>query len=139
MISNTESYINRPYFVRPSSIATYLFCSALLSQGGVGTLNADIDINNIGQYHEHSFQSQPKQGQEYVYRLPSSTWISLDNISNIDISDDTVFDASISFDVIRKLSFMSVDEKIDKAIDDYFASKPLKTKTIFKNHRINIG
>jgi hypothetical protein len=111
----------------------------LLSQGGVGTLNAYIDINNIVQYQEDSSKSQPNQGQEYVYRLPSPTWINSDNISNIGISDDKAFNASISFDVIRKLSFMSVDEKIDKAIDDYFASKPIKTKTIFKNHRINIG
>jgi hypothetical protein len=50
---------------------------------------------------------------------------------------EVIFDALTSFDILKKLAFMTVDEEAaDKRIEDYFASKPIKTRTIFENNRI---
>jgi len=138
MISNTESYIDKPYLTKPSSIATYLVCGALLSHGGIGGLNSDL-VRTVSTQYGYDYQSQPSQVQEDLYQTPSPTWAYLDNISSAGLGNETLFDASVSFDVVRKLSFMTVDEEINKAIDDYFSTKPIKTKTIFENHRIKKG
>jgi hypothetical protein len=132
MISNTESYIDKPYLSKYPSIATSLVCCAVLSYGGVGNCLPE-QLDKIDKQYGYN--------QEVFHEIQPSTWVSLDNISNADFKNDSasIFDALTSFDVIKKLSFMAVDEEADKRIEDYFASTPIKTRTIFENHRIKKG
>ncbi len=44
-----------------------------------------------------------------------------------------------SLSVVKNMAFLPVDEVIDSEIERYFASKPIKMKTILVNSRINQG
>lgn len=139
MMHYTESYIDKPYNSK-SSIATYLLCGALLSSGGVAALqNGPVD-NAIEQYN-CSIQPQPSQILKKYYQVPSPTWSSLENISSTKITKETDsrIDASLALKVVNQLAFMEVDEEVDQKIESYFASKPIKMRTVFENHRIKNG
>lgn len=132
MISNTESYINSSYLSKYPSVATHLICCAALSYGGM--------INSDCYFQSFDNTDRPCGYNHEIFRNAQTlSWISFNNISIAELNHDieVIFDATACLDIVKKLSFMTVDEKVDKRIEEYFASIPVKTKVIFKNHRIN--
>lgn len=138
MMHYTESYIDKPYHSK-SSIATYLLCGAMLSSGGVAALQ-DGPVDNTTEQSNYSIHPQPSQILKKHYQTPP-TWSSLENISSTKITKETDsrIDVSLALKVVNQLAFMKVDEDVDQKIESYFASKPIKTRTVFENHRIKNG
>lgn len=138
MMHYTESYIDKPYHSK-SSIATYLLCGALLSSSG-GMIQSSIVDDTVSLQH-YTIQPQPSQISTEHYQVPSPTWSPLENLSSTDIIGEVKprIDTSIALRVVNKLAFMKVDEEIDQKIENYFAAKPIKTRTVFENHRIKKG
>ena len=139
MNSQSGSYIEKTY-VRPGSIATCIMCSAILSHGGLGIPEAAAFVEQDNTY-EYSLEKAMPSVQGKAYQVPSPTWSSIDNASDLkkDHPGSLAINASDSLQVIKTLAFMGVDEDVDNEIERYFASKPIKTKTILINRRIKQG
>uniref|UniRef100_UPI004055C287 hypothetical protein n=1 Tax=Candidatus Electrothrix sp. TaxID=2170559 RepID=UPI004055C287 len=132
MINNTESYIDKPYLSKYPSIVTSRDGCAVLSYG------------NVNSYHSEKFNDIDMRygyDQDFSYDTQPPTWAPLDNIICADFENDAevIFDALTSLDIINKLAFIAVDEEADRRIEEYFASNPIKTRTIFENHRMKKG
>lgn len=135
-----ESYLEKPYSLSKSTIATCLACgAALLAPAGLG-MEADSMLlpENLPAYA----CSAKQLGSNIPTRLYSKnipTWMSADQMSQIELQEDVnlQLDVEESLRTIKKFAFLSVDEKIDREIEQHFASKPMKTRTIFVNKRIN--
>ena len=123
------SYIEKSYFPNANSLATCLMVGALCVPAS-SMANSDA--------HTHSWGNSGSRFQEKLYQIPTSTWSSVEQVTqSIENASVTAeINVTESLKAIRNLAFLTVDENIDKEIDDYFASKPMKTKTIFVNPRL---
>jgi len=115
-------------------------CSAILSHGGLGVQEAAAFVEQDNAY-EYSLEKAMPIIQGKAYQVPSPTWSSIDNASDLKREHPkglaiNVFD---SLETIKNLAFMGVDEDVDIEIERYFASKPIKTKTILINRHIKQG
>ena len=137
MISQDGSYMDKSYIDTP--IAT-LLCGALLLSGGAGIIDNSSSVeqsNNYGYYLEESGTNI----QDEAYQVPAQTWSPVEDMIQIEMSvpDAAEINVTESLQVINNLAFLTVNEDVDNEIERYFASKPVKTKTILINHRINQG
>lgn len=132
MKTSPGSYIEKSYFPNLNSLATCLMVGALC-------VPASAVANN--NFRGYSLEDQGSHFQEKLYQIPTSTWSSVEQITpSIDnVSVTSEINVTESLNVIRNLAFLTVDEAIDNEIEQYFASKPIKTKTIFINPRLQQG
>lgn len=140
MKNESGSYIEKSYFNNAKSIATCLMIGFLLSPAGLGAVE-DTVSNEPNVCGKSLFKSIGSGIQNETYQTATSTWSSVDNVSDLKIKQPVVsaINVSESLNVIDKLAFLAVDEDIDNEIELYFASKPIKTKTILINPRIKQG
>ncbi len=91
-----------------------------------------------GNFPRYSVGHSESHFQEKLYQIPTSTWSSVEQVTQSieNVSVTTEINVTESLNVIRNLAFLAVDEDVDSQIEQYFASKPVKTKTIFVNPRL---
>lgn len=134
------SYLDKSYFVNPNLIAPYILCGALLSYGGlcvVENVSHCEPKNKFGYVIE-----KPRSNmQSKAYQVPAPTWSPSENLVQLKTNQPihSKIDVAHSLNVINKFSFLEVDEVVNDEIERYFASKPMRTKTILVNHRIKNG
>lgn len=134
------SYLDKSYFVNPISIAPYILCGALLSYSGfgvVGNVSHCEPKNRFG----YAIEKPRSNMQNNAYQVPAPTWSPSENLVQLKTNQSihSKLDVLHSLNVIKKFSFLEVDKVVDDEIERYFASKPIKTKTILVNQRINNG
>lgn len=132
MKNDPGSYIENSYFPSPSSLAACLMMGVLCTPVSVGTIN---DFNG------YSLENSRSNFQGNFYQIPTSTWSPIDQATHLKANLIIASDINVteSLNVIRKLAFLIVDEDINNEIEQYFFSKPIKTKTILVNPRIQQG
>ena len=138
MNNESGSYIEKSY-ITPKHIATGLMIGSILAYSGIGAIDSLPDEQKI--YDRHLSESISSNIQNQAYHIPTSTWSSIGNVSDLSIHQtvDSKINATESLNVLRSLAFLAVNEDVDNEIERYFASKPIKTKTILINSRITHG
>lgn len=140
MNNESGSYIEKSY-ITPKQIATagLMIGSIFFAYSGIGAIDSLPDEQKI--YDRHLSESIGSNLQNQAYHLPTSTWSSIGNVSDLAIHQtvDSKINATESLNVLRSLAFLAVNEDVDNEIERYFASKPIKTKTILINSRITHG
>ncbi len=123
------SYVEKSYFPDPNSLATCLMVGALCVPA-LAVAGSNFPGYSVGHSGSHF--------QEKLYQIPTSTWSSVEQVTQSieNVSVTTEINVTESLNVIRNLAFLAVDEDVDSQIEQYFASKPIKTKTIFVNPRL---
>ena len=129
MNTSPGSYIEKPYFPNPNSLATCLMVGALCVPASA-IANSD--------FRGYSLDNSGSHFQEKLYQIPTSTWSSVEQVTQSikNVSVTAEINVAESLNVIRNLAFLTVDEDVDSEIEQYFASKPIKTKIIFVNPRL---
>ncbi len=140
MKNTNETYIGKSYSINHNLAVTYLLCGALIYNGGLLAANKSIPLEKISLYGSE-IEKQGSKIQDEIYKIAPSTWSPLKNVTLLERkkSVNSKINVENSLNIISKLAFLPVDEKIDKEVELYFASKPVKTKTIFLNNRIHKG
>lgn len=132
MNTSPGSYVEKSYFPNSSSLAACLM---------VGALCVPAPAVANSNFRGYSLENSGSHFQEKLYQIPTSTWSSVEQVTSIveNVSVVSEINVTESLNVIRNLAFLTVDEAIDNEIEQYFASKPIKTKTIFINPRLQQG
>ncbi|WP_310600579.1 hypothetical protein [Desulfobulbus sp.] len=140
MKNDAGTYIEKPYYINQNLAVTYLLCGALFYNGGMANINDQRPLERMKHYG-CAIENQGSNIQNPVYKFPSHTWSPLKNFAYFDANKyiDSKLDVKDSLNVIKKLAFLPVNEEIDREVEQYFASKPIRTKTIFINNRIHKG
>lgn len=140
MRNESGSYIEKSYFFNTKSIATCLMIGFLLSPAELGAIEDNVS-NEPKVYGKYLSKSLGSSIQDEAYQVATSTWSSVDNVFGLQISQSvgSAINASESLNLIKNLAFLAVDEDVDNEIELYFASKPIKIKTILINPRIKQG
>lgn len=139
MKNTNETYIGQSYSIN-HNLAVTLLCGALIYNGGLLAVSKSLPHQKVSLYG-CEIEKQGSKIQDEVYKIAPSTWSPLKNVTLLEgkKSLNSKINVKNSLNVINKLAFLPVDEKIDKEVELYFASKPVKTKTIFLNNRIHKG
>ncbi len=132
MRTDAGSYIEKSYLPNSSSLATCLM---------MGVLCVPASTVTIDNFHGYSLENSGSHFEEKMYRIPASTWSSIEqSTQSIETSSITTeINVTESLNVIRNLAFLAVDEDVDNEIEQYFASKPIKIRTILVNPRLQQG
>lgn len=132
MNNDPGSYIEKSYFPNPSSIVTCLM---------MGALCAPVLAGTIDDFNGYSLGNSGSNFQGKMYQISTSTWSPIDQAKHLKANPIIATDINVteSLNVIRNLAFLIVDEDINNEIEQYFFSKPIKTKTILVNSRIQQG
>lgn len=131
MRTDTGSFIEKTYFPERSSLVT----SCLV----MGALCAPAPATAITPSHGYLGKNSETYLEERIYQPVSPTWspLKLETQVSEKVSETVGINVAESLSVVKKMAFLAVDEAIDNEIESYFASKPVKTKTILVNSRIN--
>lgn len=132
MRTDAGSYIEKSYRPNSSSLATCLM---------MGVLCVPASTVTIDNFRGYSLDNSGSHFEEKMYRIPASTWSSVEqSTQSIETSSVTTeINVTESLNVIRNLAFLAVDEEVDSEIEQYFASKPIKIRTILVNPRLQQG
>ena len=132
MRTDAGSYIEKSYLPNSNSLATCLM---------MGVLCVPASTVTIDNFCGYSLENSGSHFEEKMYRIPASTWSSVEqSTQSIETSSVTTeINVTESLNVIRNLAFLAVDEDVDSEIEQYFASKPIKIRTILVNPRLQQG
>jgi hypothetical protein len=112
-----------------------------LSPSGLSSIEDGVSLDHNKNNYGYSLKQSLGNVKHSAYLVPTPTWSHVDNFVKLEIdqSADQKIDVTESLKVIKNLAFLTVDEEVDNEIERYFASMPIKTKTIMINPRIKQG
>lgn len=139
------SYLEKVYLGDSKTIETFVTCNALLSSDRLASISSfeDTTFEDTASFYQganywNSLKEKVSHFHNIAYLVVTPTWSSIDHSTEVKYKFSEI-DVKESLNTIKRFAFLAVDEKTDSEIENYFASIPIKTKTILKNPRIKKG